>query len=136
MDIRLTLCKRRTKCHYCEEHLQSGDEMLIGRYVKLKGERKWVKRYYWHPICWLNYQRGILDKEPPSPPHNKLALTDDKKAARLKILRHHAYISYQIRAAQKEGRIHRVAELVLRQAELADKIAQFGGVPKKWLQST
>jgi len=96
---------------------------------------KWSYRFYWHPECWLKQAYDYLEQHPfvPKRGRARLALSEDKRMQRLKLLRDRARLVYKLREIHLYGNNGKVVEQILdRLIRIAEKIEPLGGIPKSW----
>ena len=144
MEIWISHCKRQAKCRYCSEAILKGTPIVFGRewrsYEKDGSTRQWVRRFYWHPNCWLEEALAQLDKLPEatdSMGRKPLTLSAEDKQKRFAILRKRARIAQRLHEELEvedwQSNIDRIIALGNQVEQLKEEIEPLGGIPRSWL---
>ena len=139
MNVWMTWCKKRTKCHYCPEPIEKGTPIVKCRTIKDSDGVKLTYFMYFHPKCWLENGYDYLRQNPYNPGlrgRKRLLLSKEDSEKRYRLLRQHSALRQRLRNITSkypdyvlvEARIH------ARMAELMVQIASVGGIPPKWLE--
>jgi len=144
VEIWISRCKKQAKCRYCTEAILKSEPILMGRewrsYERDGSTRQWVRRYYWHPNCWLEEALAKLDKLPEatgSMGRKPLVLSAEDKQKRFAILRKRARIAQrlheEIEMPEWQSNIDRIIALGNKVEQLKEEIEPLGGIPRSWL---
>jgi hypothetical protein len=135
MRIRFSFGSGRQLCELCNHTIEHGDVAIhfsIGRRpTKLS-----------HFDCWLGLCISALDKSKPqltAPGRRPIALDDETRAARNKLLRRYSNLSIRIKKMLPRSGdplvAARIERLRLLQRQTAMEIEPLGGVPSTWWQT-
>lgn len=130
MQVWMKACRKKATCAWCGEDVKNCTYMVVGQYYI----GKWRKRKNWHPDCWIAQGIDALERRDyvENRGRQKLALADDKKIMRFKILARRASVLQRMRKAQEEGKIEQMTRLGLQLEKLMVEIEPYGGVPNSW----
>lgn len=128
-DVWMTWCRRKAKCHWCEEPITSQTPMVK---VKIwRGKAMWRYTMYLHPFCWTEQGMAALDREGPF--RGRLPLSSSQKANRFRLIRNWHNCKGRLYEAAVSGDVDEVIKLLANMEGIKQEIADYGGVPKKWL---
>ena len=136
MDVWMSVCRKRAKCKYCPGYIENGDYMVVGKvWRNREGEaRRWAIKLHWHVDCWVEQGKRSLDLQPKPETRGrkKLAMSDDNKSKRVKILMRRAAILQRMKAATDEGNVDKLIYLGGLMNKLKEEIQEYGGIPASW----
>ena len=138
MDIWITHCHKERRCNFCPKKITLAEPMVEGKlWMVHKDKKKWPLKFAWHVDCWVKQGMTALEKKPYVPAGHRgrkpLALADDIKVARNKLLRRRAAAFFRLRAAADKGNINLVIRTMTLMEKITAEIEQYGGVPKTWI---
>ncbi|GAG26431.1 unnamed protein product [marine sediment metagenome] len=143
MNVWMKKCRRETNCRFCEKPIVKGSYLVYCTWFKKTKDKagtpqKWKFHMSFHPQCWIDQAVIELEKAPPveTRGRKRLAMTDDTKEKRIKILRRRGAVLQRIRnelAKPEEDRsIDRIIHFGDKLNELKEEIEPLGGVPSSW----
>lgn len=99
--------------------------------------RRWNRKRYYHPQCWIEQGLDYLKMNPYTPAKEKQikGLTEAQRRERFLLLRKKAYLEQKKRKLDSNSPEDMLAILNI-EVEITDvalKIAKVGGVPPKWI---
>jgi len=142
-------CRKQATCKYCPNPIPKGEYMVMVRFYKsvwgpkikeMTGTiyQRWAFTWRFHTQCWIDQAIAALEKREivETRGRKKLEMTDEIRAARLKILMRRAAVTQRIRREiakpAEEQDIDRVIHLGDSLNKLRKEIEQCGGVPESW----
>jgi hypothetical protein len=128
--------RRDNKCFWCEEVILRFSPEVISRFRWRAGDKTFTKFRRFHPNCWVEQGLEYLRKNPPvvRMGRPRLALNQEDRGKRLKILRRRAQLMYLFRNASESGKVIQAVEYYLKAYELIKEIEPLGGAPKSWIE--
>ena len=140
MNVWIRVTRKRAKCNYCSQMIETGEYQVICRYfMKLKhSERTWTKEMHFHakdPYCWVERAVAELQTRPHIENRGKapLPINDEQRSARKRLLQRRASVIQRI---NKEMEAQRRPDKLIHLTDLLEKFAVLiekeGGVPKSW----
>ena len=141
MNVWIRLTRKRAKCGYCGQMIETGEYQVVCRYfMKLKhSSRTWKKEMHFHakdPHCWVDRAVAELQTKPYIENRGRapLAINDEQREKRRRLLQRRASVMQRIHKEMETlGRPNKLAHLTDLLEKLAAEIEQNGGVPKSWL---
>lgn len=131
MNIWMSVCKKRAKCHYCPEPINSGEYMVVAGFRR----GKWYLRHSWHPQCWIDQAIVELERRGPMEEtrgRKKMNVPDEVRSARFKIIARRASVIQRLKRAMVKGDLERIEHLAGELEKLKAEIEPLGGVPESW----
>lgn len=150
MDIWLTKCSKRATCSHCRLPITNGSPMVVGNLWRDRKSAeglplKWKIRLHWHVsrpkdsiCCWIEAGLAALDKRPhiENRGRKRLALTDEQRVSRLKLLQARARVIQMIKSDTENPpemqNVDRIIYLGRRLLSIKERIELCGGAPKGW----
>lgn len=143
MNVWIKKCRKRAKCNHCPKEITKGSYMVVCRYYKKTKnksgvEQRWKFELRFHPQCWIDQGIASLEAKPfvETRGRKRAEMTDDVRAARLKVMRRRASVTQRIkREVSKaiEGQsVDKVIHLGSLLNKLKEEIEPLGGIPPSW----
>lgn len=137
-NVCMTWCKRKTKCKWCPEPIETGQPM-VRVFFWNKGNpetRRWNRTDFYHPDCWVKQGLDYLELNPFSAKRQGALVQlskEDKRKRFLLIRRFHALRQRKrIVKAEFPDRLLMESRIDKRMAEIVLEMLKVGGVPKSW----
>lgn len=140
MNVWIRVTRKRAKCNYCNQMIETGEYQVICRYfMKLKhSARTWIKEMHFHakdPYCWVDRAVAELSTRPYIENRGKtpLPINDEQREARKKLLQRRASVIQRI---NKEMETARRPDKLIHLTDMLEKFAEEiklqGGLPISW----
>src|SRR4030042_5036118 len=109
MIIYMKACRKKATCYWCKEPIENKTYMVVGQYYK----GKWRIKRNWHPDCWIEQGIDALEhyKTVEKRGGKKLALADEDKKKRFKILARRASVLQRLKKASDTNDVGKMIHL-------------------------
>lgn len=150
MDIRLAICRKTTRCSYCNQDITVGEPIVRGRVWQKRSEsegkiKRWIRNFRWHgkrapdgQCCWLAQE---LDKLATvtfveTRGRKRIVLPKEHRERRLYLLRKRARqvqrLKHVLTVPTAQRDIDEVIKIGMIFDDIKVEIENLGGVPKSW----